>query len=588
MRLKRTSNSELLDLSASAPLGQGGEARVFTVPGDGKLVAKVYHRPTTAHARKLQVMLANPPLDPMRAKGEVSIAWPLDLLKTPDGIAKTAGYLMHRVRDRQPVMNFYHPGARRKNCPLFHYQYLLRTARNLAGAVSAIHAKGYVIGDVNESNVLVSTTTLVTLVDTDSFQVRNPLNGDVFRCTVGKPEFTPPELQDKSFHETDRLPEHDLFGLGTLFFMLLMEGTHPFDGVYANYDNPPLREQRIAMGHFPYGNGRRPNTPKPSAPAFSTLHPTLRQLFLRCFEDGHSNPKARPDALTWHRALSEAENSLVSCKTNSQHRYFDHLKTCPWCERTQILDGRDPFPSKLSVSNQTHNVQPAKRPSTLSTASESSGGPQGSYPPAYSSASPSASQPAVQIQTLPAYSFPLIPMDERIGFVVKFSVVQMIAVLLGLLMKQVMFSVTPGILHEADPFRNSLYQSAIVGVVYGLFAGGCQWRALSQYVPGSAGWMAASCIGGAAGIFITLSERMSGNASNLSMGIVMAVFQAVALSRFIRGAWGWAAGLAAGSLMIDFFSKNLLDGQLIAYLPALQGLFGGLFGAIALSITRRK
>ena len=57
----------------------------------------------------------------------------------------------------------------------------------------ALHERGYVVGDVNESNILVNRGALVTLIDTDSFQVRSA--EQVYRCRVGKPEYTPPELQ---------------------------------------------------------------------------------------------------------------------------------------------------------------------------------------------------------------------------------------------------------------------------------------------------------------------------------------------------------------------------------------------------------
>jgi len=94
-----------------------------------------------------------------------------------------------------PVFQIYNPGSRRHELPAFTYRHLLRTAQNLAAAVDVLHAHGYVAGDLNESNVLVADTALVTLVDTDSFQVRDPESGAVYRCPVGKPEFTPPELQ---------------------------------------------------------------------------------------------------------------------------------------------------------------------------------------------------------------------------------------------------------------------------------------------------------------------------------------------------------------------------------------------------------
>lgn len=235
---------------------------------------------------------------------------------------------------------------------------MLTTARNAAGAVRALHQRGYVVGDVNEVNFLAAPTAMVTLVDTDSFQVRDPRDGTVFRCEVGRPEFTPPELQGRVFPEFDRLQEHDLFGLAVLVFQLLMEGTHPFAGVYPGGGDPPELHQRILAGHCPYGaNGRKPLRPSPSAPPFETLPPELKRMFVECFEAGHREPGRRPTAEAWRNALAEAARGVTACPTNPQHRYAGHLSACPRCTRAARMRGLDPFPSAASVRRGAH-LQP--------------------------------------------------------------------------------------------------------------------------------------------------------------------------------------------------------------------------------------
>ncbi|MEH1933053.1 MAG: tetratricopeptide repeat protein [Nostoc sp.] len=354
--LRCSPRKEILSLNVS--LGRGGEACVYAVPSDSNLVAKIYHKPTTAHADKLQAMLANPPENPTASLGHISIAWPEDLLRAADGKNSILGFLMPHIQGMRPIIDFYNPRTRRQHCPLFNYQYLLRTARNLAAAFAALHASGYCIGDVNESNILVSDTALVTLIDTDSFQVPDPNNNVVYRCPVGKPEFTPPELQNKTFAQHDREISHDLFGLAVLVFQLLMEGTHPFSGIFQGAIEPPPYEARIASGHFTYSEKRHvPYLPTPIAPPWEILHPSLQELFVRCFEAGHNNPLLRPSAQTWLSAIAEAEDSLITCTTNPQHRYNNHMRSCPWCERTVRLGGRDPFPSHRAIEAREH-LQP--------------------------------------------------------------------------------------------------------------------------------------------------------------------------------------------------------------------------------------
>jgi serine/threonine protein kinase len=355
MRLQRYSNSDRLSVNPSDLVGAGGEARVYVVPPEREFVAKVYHHPTEAQERKLGVMLANPPEDPNRDQAHISIAWPVDLLATAYSERGFAGYLMPRVPQMRPLFQVYNPSARRQGLHLFNYLYLHRAARNLASAVRALHSRGYVIGDVNESNILVSDGALITLVDTDSFQVTDPTSELVYRCPVGKAEYTPPELQGKRFSQVDRTPEHDRFGLAILIFQLLMEGTHPFAGLYQGAGDPPPYEARIVSGHFPYGSHSVPYCPMPIAPSVDILHPNLRRLFVRCFEDAHLRPSARPDATEWQHALAEAEHALVRCRVNPGHLYGGHSSACPWCERSALLGGRDPFPVDPATAERPPN-----------------------------------------------------------------------------------------------------------------------------------------------------------------------------------------------------------------------------------------
>jgi hypothetical protein len=342
LAFRRRSTLERLVLDPELEIGAGGEAVVYGVPGDGGLVAKLYHQPAIERARKLGVMLAHPPAMP---EGTAT-AWPADLLL--DGGGRFAGFVMPRAEGPR-LFEFYNPVSRRETAGGFHAGRMHRAGRNLAAAFHALHAAGYVVGDVNESNLLVSPVDSgVTLVDADSLQVRDAASGAVYRSRVGKPEFTPPELQGVSFEEVDRTEAHDRFGLAVLLFLLLMEGTHPFAVRMEGDGEAPPVEERIRRGLFAHA-GRDGCRPPRLSPRFDALHPPLQALFVRAFVDGQTDPAARPSPAEWRDALNDAEAALAVCAANPLHRHGAHLDACPWCERTALLGGRDPFPAPGTV-----------------------------------------------------------------------------------------------------------------------------------------------------------------------------------------------------------------------------------------------
>jgi hypothetical protein len=341
-------------VSLGSLLGKGGEAGVYAVAGKANLVAKIYHVHSAGIADKLKAMVDHPPADATQRKGHISICWPESMLF--DSGKHCLGFLMpllDRSRHRE-LFHLYNPQDRHVQAPNFTWAYLLKAAENISIVVESIHAKGYVIGDVNESNFFVSDQALVTLVDCDSMQVRTP--SAIFRCTVAKPEYLAPELQGKDLSVVDRGPEHDSFALAVLLFLLLMEGIHPYSGIWNGAGDPPAMETRIAAGDSPYAGSPRVK-PMPSSPPFDLLPASLRALFVQAFGHGHSHPSARPTAHQWREALQQVQ--LATCSSNKQHVFPKHLNRCPWCERRALLGGFDPFPALGSrVSQQPLKARP--------------------------------------------------------------------------------------------------------------------------------------------------------------------------------------------------------------------------------------
>jgi hypothetical protein len=338
-------------------VAEGGEGAVYRIPGDANSVAKVYFDPKATRSLKLRKMLADPPRDPM-APQSISIAWPTELVV--DRAGHIRGFAMPFARGMKSIFSAYHPGARTKAFPFFDHRFPYYAGANLATAMQAIHVSGYTFGDVNANNVLVNAKALVTAIDTDSFQVPDG-RGSYHRCLVGVPDFTPPEMHGVEFKAMDRSPEQDAFGLACLLFLLLMEGNHPYDGIYRGSGEAPTLAERIPLGYFPHaGLPGCPVVARPLAPAFSILEPGLRQLFLQCFVDGHHSPSRRPTAEQWKVALRNAQAALVPCPDQPRHVFSSHLRGCPWCEFDARVHGRAPKKSgRISGPNHAAGLQVA-------------------------------------------------------------------------------------------------------------------------------------------------------------------------------------------------------------------------------------
>jgi serine/threonine protein kinase len=322
-------DSQNRPIRLGARLGGGGEGEVYEVPGSLD-AAKIYAQTerTAERQAKLEVMIASAPEDPTRDLGHVTLAWPRSLLF--DGAF--TGFLMPRVEPGCPKLTrFIHPSL---YPDLFTWRHQLEIAANLAGGLAALHAAGYVVGDLKGENVHVTPSCLVTFVDCDSIQLRDPATGRVFRCPKGTAEYTAPELQGVDFQTVDRTESSDAFALAVMICQLLMAGTHPFAG-----GRGPTREENILRGETFLLGGLPPLTTPPS----SVIPPEVRTLLVACFKN---RPQDRPAVRDIAEALAASRDRIVLCQRRPDHHaYGDHLASCPWCEYEQRV-GIDPYGPK--------------------------------------------------------------------------------------------------------------------------------------------------------------------------------------------------------------------------------------------------
>jgi serine/threonine protein kinase len=332
---------------------KGGEGSIWEVQGHPYLVAKIYHEDKRSETRfrKLQIMIAHPPHNPTQHLNHPSFVWPTEILYNPQD-RQPVGYLMPKIQNMQPIFYAFTPKSRQKIAAFknFQYKHLVRIAHNIAATLAELHKANYVVGDINELNILVNEKALVTFVDTDSFQVIDPNTQEVHPCPVGRLEYTPPEIhkllaQGKKFEDFLQEPHHDDFGLAVIVFRLLMEGAFPFADT-SGRGKPMEPIELIMQGIFPYDpivQAKFGLIAPAHAPPYEMLSIELQNLFKRAFVDSLANERIRPKAEDFTKALEAYENSLKPCAQSPCHWYPQHLSQCPWCARAAVLP-YDPFP----------------------------------------------------------------------------------------------------------------------------------------------------------------------------------------------------------------------------------------------------
>src|SRR5215510_13236052 len=313
-------NSQSSIVRLGRRIGIGAEGEVYEIQDSADLVAKIYHEPPPPEKAEKLVALSSLGNDRLFNLS----AWPVDvLLDAPGG--EIAGFVMKKISGAEEVHALHSPKSRLQKFPEASWSFLIYVAANVARAVAAVHEHGFVIGDLNPKNILVTRKATVYLLDVDSFQVS--VDGRTYRCDGGFAEYTPPELQGVAFRDVDRAQEHDCFRLAVVIFQLLFMGRHPFSGRYLGAGEMPL-ERAIREFRFAYGvdaEARKMRQP-PGTLALDSMPTELVALFRRAFLTTN-----RPQPREWVEPLDALAKALKKCGLHNGHYYYRELRDCPWC-----------------------------------------------------------------------------------------------------------------------------------------------------------------------------------------------------------------------------------------------------------------
>lgn len=375
-------------------LGSGGEGAVFSIKNNPNSVAKIYipEEKFTKNCtrdymeQKIKLMLRKPVSNPYDEHSNLLIAWPTEILYC-DG--EFVGYLMPKITEQFKLFDMYRPTERVKIFQnisggyTWAISYLV--AISMAYAVKRVHEAGHLVGDMNPSNFFVTSAGTVILIDTDSFDIKDPDNGKTYKCTVAYEDYLAPELQGRRLSDPNShfTKQTDYFGLAIHIFRLLMDGHHPFNckevtGAVSSV-GAPKQVRAMANGECPYvrpiSNGVVPD----KAPKFAMLPSDIRNLFDEVFNYDSVTKDTiskRPSEDDWLRVLGSHYNAseLKACSKNSTHVYFKSYGLCPWCE----VESKIIIPTPVHTQLQTQ-TQPTSNTYTQSAAA-STNNPHTYYP----------------------------------------------------------------------------------------------------------------------------------------------------------------------------------------------------------------
>lgn len=330
-----TRNKELIVL-ADTPFGQGGEGNVYDIITSTKYagahIAKIYHDKKLQKSRKdyedrIQYMVNHPPHSIQgNTRSVEGFIWPVECLY--DQKQNFAGFIMKKAEGIELKKLLTDANKARilemdqvwQKFQLDEDSTLSNRAelcRNIAVAIYNIHKSNeYVIGDLKPDNIIVTPQGKVFIIDLDSCQISDRSNGKVlFESNMQTPLYSPPESG------TPHKEQYwDLFIMGVIFYELFCN-IHPFNSGTVSASYPEANKfaaltAKIKGGFFAHG-AKRAHLEKilPPHSKFDALPPKIKELFVECFDVGHSTPYRRPSTNTWLNYLS-ARPKIISFKLN--------------------------------------------------------------------------------------------------------------------------------------------------------------------------------------------------------------------------------------------------------------------------------
>ena len=298
----------------AVPFAAGGEASLHRIRKPAHLsghLAKIYRseRLNDERRQRVKYLAANRP-HVEDTNGHKVLIWIESLILTSGGIV---GFTMHEVAGL-PLERLCHSGHmkslhadwRKFDWSSSEWQGArVKLCFNIAAALHNLHSLGrYVLADMKPENIIVRTNGLLSLIDLDSVGVIE--NGRLlFTPPVATPDYTPPEGRDMARGAEAATEAWDRFSLAVILYRVLC-GIHPFTGsCLPPYENCCSCVDKMQAGLFPHSPHVRRTyrvVPPPHG-RFAQLKPAVQSLFLRCFGDGHGNPRLRPSASEWCEVL---------------------------------------------------------------------------------------------------------------------------------------------------------------------------------------------------------------------------------------------------------------------------------------------
>jgi len=267
------------------PIGKGGEGNVYSIQNG--MVFKEYKDPKMMNLKKLR-KLSELKLD--------DLALPIGLVVENN---QFVGYLMNEISgvELKKSISMPKPIFERK-MPNYTRKDLLLVALDIVQKIDKLHDRGVLIGDINENNFMLDIEKRkVYFIDCDSYQI------DGFKCGVGTPSYTPPELQGIDFRTQFRTKENEYFSLAVLLFTILMPGQKP----YASLGGATI-EENIRNGNFPYPLGLDYEYKEPMGNwdiIWRTFDSSLKEAFYSVFK-GHK----RISPKEWIEILVKSLNNI--------------------------------------------------------------------------------------------------------------------------------------------------------------------------------------------------------------------------------------------------------------------------------------